>query len=324
MIDQISGGSTRAERFESSILTENSEKKRIAKTLLNNIGILTGGMILFAVIVVVTTDVKINSLRDLADLGLDFFILMFLSYSMYINCSDSGMRIGLQSNTYSEAYTSYEKLKKQVIGTGIQGRLGEFCHDWIERELKQSRTSVLAVVGITFEEYEEKYVGMDWLKVIRLEELSWAQRRAILRANAIKPVHLTPDMMMKRGRGGRRRAPLGTSPETKKGLMFGAKFVSTMFIMMAMSLIVLEAVQEPTWEVFVACILKLVSVSINGFNGYKFGYENIVLDTVNYMDDQADLLGQAVAYCEAHPGKAGSHGEKQNIISDQVGAGACT
>ena len=47
--------------------------------------------------------------------------------------------------------------------------------------------------------------------------------------------------------------------------------------------------------------LKLLAVVMNGFTGYKFGYENIVFDTVNYMDDQTDLMNQAMQYFDAHP-----------------------
>lgn len=68
-----------------------------------------------------------------------------------------------------------------------------------------------------------------------------------------------------------------------------------------MSIIVLEAVVEPTWVLIATCCLKLMAVVINGFNGYKFGYENIVFDTVNYMSDQTDLMTQAVQYVEGHP-----------------------
>lgn len=320
MIEQIR--SERSERFESTILNANSEKKRIVRSLLNNVGIVTGGFILLAVIAVVTTDVQIKSLRDLADLGVDFFLLMFLSYSMYVNCSDSGMRAGLNTTTYSDAFIGYEKIKRKVIDGNMHGMLGDFCRDWIANELKQSRTSIMAVVGISYETYMEKYVGMDWKDVLHLE-LSWAQRMAILRANATKPVHLTPDMLMKRGRGGKRRAPLGMSPEAKKSLAFGSKFIYTLFVMLGLSLIAFEAVQDPTWEVFVACFIKLVSVSTNGFSGYKFGYENIVFDTVNYMDDQADLLGQAVAYCDERR-KEGKNGAEHYSGADKVRAGACS
>ena len=48
-------------------------------------------------------------------------------------------------------------------------------------------------------------------------------------------------------------------------------------------------------------LLKLCPVILNGFTGYKFGYENIVYDTVNYMSDQIDLMHQFKQYIEDNP-----------------------
>ena len=79
------------------------------------------------------------------------------------------------------------------------------------------------------------------------------------------------------------------------------KFGSTFLISLVMSIIVLDMVVEPTWVIFASCMLKLLAVVMNGFTGYKFGYENIVFDTVNYMDDQTDLMNQAMQYFDAHP-----------------------
>jgi hypothetical protein len=40
---------------------------------------------------------------------------------------------------------------------------------------------------------------------------------------------------------------------------------------------------------------------MNATLGYKFGYENIVVDTVEYMESQTDLLRQSIEYCESTP-----------------------
>lgn len=301
MIEQIGQNRSSATDFEQTMLSEHAKKKKLAKGFLNNAGIFVGVLLMFAVIVVVTTDIRLTSFEEIAALGLDFFLLLFVSYSMYVNCSDSGMRAGLQSETYTGGLKAFETLKKHIIDTKMQARLGEFCCHYITEELRNSRTTVLAIVGFSYEEYMEKYVGKDTETIQKDKTLSKAQKKAIIKANGIEPVKLTPEMIMKRGRGSSRRAPLGTTPETKKGINFGTKFVSTFIISLAMSIIVLEAVVEPTWVLIATCCLKLMAVVINGFNGYKFGYENIVFDTVNYMSDQTDLMTQAVQYVEGHP-----------------------
>ena len=45
-----------------------------------------------------------------------------------------------------------------------------------------------------------------------------------------------------------------------------------------------------------AAILLLAMVILSGFSGYKMGYENITVDTVNYVSDQTDLLHQFEQY----------------------------
>ena len=40
---------------------------------------------------------------------------------------------------------------------------------------------------------------------------------------------------------------------------------------------------------------------LNGFAGYKFGYENIVYDTVDYVNDQIDLMHRFKQYIEDNP-----------------------
>ena len=217
---------------------------------------------------------------------------------MYINCSDSGMRTGLASKLYTDALTTFETYKKSIVDRKLQARLPEFCRHFVDEELRNSRLEILAVVGISYEHYLKEYISLSEEDVDARADLSKPQRDAIKKANKVKPIKLTPEMIMKRGRGSARRAPLGITPETKKGINFGVKFFNTFVTSFFISIIVLEAVIAPTWTLIASCVFKLLAIVINGFNGYKFGYENIVIDTVNYMEDQEDLMRQAVDYIE--------------------------
>ena len=256
---------------------------------------------MFAVIVIVTTDISLTSFEQVAALGLDFFLLLFCSYSMYINCSDSGMRAGLAHKGYIDTLAVFEEHKKTIVERRMQVRLPEFCRHYIEEELKNSRMDVLVIVGLSYDIYKEKYMSMDKEKVKALTELSEVQKEAVIKANAITPVKLTPEMIMKRGRGSYRTSPLGVKPETKKMLNFGGKFLTTFLVSLMMVIMVFDVVIEPTWAIVASCVLKLLAVVMNGFGGYKFGYENIVFDTVNYINDQTDLMRQAIQYIEDTP-----------------------
>jgi hypothetical protein len=104
---------------------------------------------------------------------------------------------------------------------------------------------------------------------------------------------------MKRGRGSKRREPLGLKPETIRFIKYGIKFASTLLTTLIMSAMVVNAVASSDWSVFSLYMVKLLSIIMNGFTGYKFGYENIAIDTVSYIDDQVDLLRQAITYASS-------------------------
>lgn len=276
------------------------QKKKLIRGLLNNTGIFISIFIIFVVIVVYTTDIKLTSVFDWTSLGLSFFVLLLCAFSMYVNCSDSGLRAGRASETYKSAKQKYDELKQKIMDNNAQGKLPEFCRNYIENELKSTRTGILTEVGIDYEEYLKSYVGEDKAALKKCSNLSKAQVKAIRIANKVKPIKLTPEMILKRGRGAVQRKPLGIQPEKKRGIDYGIKFVKSTLTSILLAIIGLDVIVSPSWAMFAACMLKLFPVVINGFMGYKSGYENIVVDTVNYINDQTDLMRRFIHYAAQH------------------------
>ena len=291
-------------------------KKKIMRRILNNTGIFVGIFIIFVVIVVSTTDIKLLSLFDWTALGLSFFVLLFCAFSMYVNCFDSGMKGGKASETYIKEKEAYEQVRKEVVEKKMHGRLLEFCRHYIEEELRNTRSAALTESGIDFEDYQSKYVGKDKASLEALNTLSITQITAIMNANAIKPIVLTPEMILKCGRGTLARRPLGMQPEKKRGFEYAVKFVKTCVTSVLLAVITLEATVQPSWAMFGICLLKLLPVVLNGFMGYKDGYENIVVDTVNYMQDQTSLMNQLIRYCEDYPTPKSLSEPKTEVIAE--------
>ena len=276
-------------------------KKKILRGAMNYAGTAVGTFIIFVAIVVSTTDISIMTAFDWAVLGLSFFVFMFCAYAMYINGSGNGIRAARKSETYLSAKKQYDDLKNEVITRKMQGRLPEFCRYYIEEELRNTRNSLLTEVGIDFAVYQERYVGKDKTELEQLTILSKSQVEAIVSANNIKPIKLTPEMILKRGRGSLHRNPLGIEPSKKRRIGYVWKFASTFAVAVLMVGITLNPKPDLTWGTFAECILKLFPIVLNGFTGYKSGYENIVVDTVNYMNDQSDLMRQLIHYVEENP-----------------------
>lgn len=284
-----------------AIQKSNSVKRRVTKSIMNSTGMIVGFFLLFVVVVVFTTDINISSFEVIAQLGLTFFILFFCSYSMYINFVDSGLRAGRQTEAYLAALGAYDELKHKVVESQLQSRLCEFCRHFVDVELKTTRNNILTEVGVPYELYASEFVGKDKATLQKDKRLSKTQIDAIVKANSTKPITLTPEMIMKRGRGSSGRSPLGQKPETKRRITYGVKFITTFVTSVLTGVIVLDVIADPTWATFAECLMKILPVVLNGFFGYKMGYENITIDTVHYVNDQSDLLQQFRQYVAEFP-----------------------
>lgn len=299
-------------------ITENSIEKverfknNATKNFINNKGFFVGLILMFIVIVVYTTNVTFNSEFSLVNFGLSSFILLFCSYSMYINCADSGIRAGRNNKLYNDTNDKYNSTKNKIIQSKKQIRLPEFCKHYIYNELINIRENILTEVGITYKTYKDNYLGKDKATINSDTNLSKIQKKTIIYANKINPIDLSANMIMQKARSNNKRKPLGESPKTKRERAYIIKFIITTITALFTVLIVLDAITNPSWETFAELCLKLLLIVFNGFTGYKMGYENITIDTVNYMNDQIDLMEQFEQYCEENPE------EKKQEIAQKV------
>ena len=136
-------------------------QRKVTRNILNNAGTIVGIFIIFVVIVVFTTDIKLTGAMKWAELSLVFFILLFCSFSMYVNYASNGTRAGKNSETFINSYTNYDTTKKKIVENKYQTRLPEFCRYYIKEELTNARNAILSEVGIDFDTYLKEYIGKD-------------------------------------------------------------------------------------------------------------------------------------------------------------------
>lgn len=276
-------------------------KKRVTKSILSYAGTFISLLLIFIAIAVLTTEVNLTSAVEVVELGLTLFILIFCAYSMYVNLANSGEKAAKSGKAYIDTETKYDSTKKIIKDEKMQSRGSEFCNYWSREELKNTRCQFLDEVGIDFDVYMKSYVGKTKEELEQIKELSNAQIDAIVAANNIKAIKLTTDMFFKRGRGASGRKPLGIKPKTKKTISYIVKLITTILTMSITGVIALELIVNPTWATFAEVCLKILPIILNGIMGYKMGYENIAVDTVNYMLDQIDLMEEFIQYVRLNP-----------------------
>lgn len=268
-------------------------KTEFKKSFLGSAGIIVGIFLTAVVILMTMADVRITTIEDFADLAKNFFLLLFVSYQIYVNFADSGKRAGLKTEDYRNSKDEYSRLRNEVIDNGLQALLPEFCAEYIERELIHTRTVIVANIGMGYKEFIP-YLKLGKEGVRKDKVLSKAQKRAIIKAIEVKPIKLTPDMIMHGEKVG--RSPLGLSPKEKRFWNYLFKLLSSMLMCLFFGVLAFEFVREPTWETAIFIITRLVPVILNAVSGYVFGYENIIFDTVGYMNNQSALIEEFKKY----------------------------
>lgn len=278
------------------------ERKKLSQYILGNARTLIIVFILFSVIVFTTTDISRVTISDIGVLGLDFFLLLFSSYAMYICCFDGGTSAGLVTDVYKDSVKRFAALKEKVLENSRYCRLNEFCAYYIAEDLKKARMHHLLAASIDYSEYLKKYVKLSKNELKECEELTELQRKAINKANRVRQIRFNPDMMTSDHSNNMfARFALTITPRMQKNITFSTKFVKMSAVALGVTLISFKIIVEPSWMVFAEVCTKLFTVVFNGFNGRNTGYTNIVVSTVNYTTAQSDLMHQAIQYIDAHP-----------------------
>ena len=272
-----------------------TERKRVSQYIFTNTRPFLIAFILFTVIVVMTTDIKLVTISSLTSLGLEFFIILFCSYGMYICCTDGGVKEGYATDRYKDAVSKYEQLKAQIQDTCLV-KMNDFCAHYVLEELKRTRMQYLSVACITYDVYLEKYAKLGKEDINALTDLTSLQKKLVKKANKVRPIKLTPEMILSQGKSWHSRSALSATPGTMKGIALTVKIFKMSFISICMPLIALDMIMEPSWIVFAEVCLKLFTVVLNGFDGHKDGYNNVAVYTVNFLTAQSGLMREALLF----------------------------
>lgn len=263
------------------------EKK---SNIIEKAGWVMAAVTLFSVVIVMTSNIKLVTISTIAELSLAVFVLIFLSYSMYGNMYQNGTIAAQRLDEYTNTLKAYLAIRDDVKNKTLHKDLAQFCKEYVAAELKAQREMVLEAGNVTWAEYQ-KY--KDYSKEALLKtNMSKRKIKAIIDANWIVPIKLTPEMLYRVGGRGVRTRPLGTAPSTRRTIDFSVSFARTTITSLCMCFIAFELFADPSWQMVCAVVIKLLTVSLNGFLGYRRGYDNIAVDTINYTEDQIDLLEQ--------------------------------
>lgn len=276
-------------RAESTFESFENAKKRLAKGVMSNASLILGICIIIVAVTVLVTDIKLTSFADPAAIGLTFFVIFFASYLMYINTSGAGSRAGLETEVYAKSQKRHEELRQEIISRKAIGKLPEFCRNYVDNELKNTRMDILARVGMEYDLFEKEYLGMTKMDIMK-SDLSEYERSAVIKANSIEPIKLNSDMIFQSNNGNQNRSPLGVRPVLVKIFNYSTRLLQSFSFAAIPTIVVLQMMGDFSFTAFSTAMLKIFPIIAHAFYGYEFGYKYITVHVVNFMNAQSDIM----------------------------------
>ena len=265
--------------------------KKAKAAAIENAGFTIAIIIVLVVIAVTMMDIKFVSITEIKDFSMEAFVLLFMGNAMYGNMYHSGGVAAKKLDKYKQVMLRYSALKDEIKEDGFMKRLRAFCKDFVDNELKSCKVEVLEKADVTWAEYQ-RYKNLS-KKELRRRKLSDVKIKAILAANWIAPIKLDANMLYREGgTGGFRYSAMGRDPKKQARADKSLNFAKSLFTMGGMCFIGAELFADPSWATACVVVTKVFAVIWSGYRGYIHGYNNIAVTTVNYTEDQIDLLEQ--------------------------------
>ena len=273
------------ERQRSPLLGE-----KIITSVVERSGYVIAAAILLVVILVMTTDIRFITAQSVADFSATFFVLMFCSYGMYMNMYRNGMISGERLKEYKDVCKRYDEVRDKIKSADVYKRLADFCREYVDNDRRARIEEALSFSGVSYDEFlRYQHLGRAALKA---EGLCDTQIRRIRSAKRIRPIKLTPAMLYKQGKGATRFKALHTPPSERRKRDSIFKFITNALSYGMTGFIAFEMFSDPSFKTLCTVAFKLLMIGYTGYSGYVRGYDNIVTDTVLYINDQIDLLEQ--------------------------------
>lgn len=265
---------------------------KIRAPMIEKAGFVMAAVIILVVIVVMTTDIKFVPISTIKDFSIEAFLLLFLCNAMYGNMYQTGGLQARKLEKYRETMKTYARIKDEIKEHGLMKRLRVFCKEFVDNELKNQRLEILERADVTWAEYQ-RYRNMSKKALRYQKKLSDVKIKAILDANWVVPIKLSADMLYREGgTGGFRYSALRSDPKINARLDKLWNAVKSGATTIGMCFLGMELFVDPSWKTMCIVAAKVLTVALNGYNGYIRGYNNIAVTALNFTEDQIDLLEQ--------------------------------
>ena len=203
------------------------------------------------------------------------------------------------TDEYKNARREYDETKAIIYKKGIASKVSGFCLRYVEEDLKNYRTSILANACIEYGTYVDKYMNKS-LKDLMKMKLSRREMECILKANRASGIKISSDVLLS-GTGGRarRRGGLGISGTARQNIDFAFNMASRFLTAFLTGSVAVSVIIEPSWQTVAQWGIRMLPVVWSALVAYNSGVKNVLETAVPYLSRKTELLKIFISWAEA-------------------------
>lgn len=270
----------------------NRKQKMLKKSIGENMASI--GCILVVILFVgyIWTDMKIDvfSERMLCDALVSVVSFILVEDLM----SRNGIKCGKLYDEYIKIHAAYVELRERVISAGVT-LLEKFCDDTVDAEYDAYLTRKCKSLHMTREEYEE----MSRLTKKELKRYPKWKRVAVGVLNQIKPIELTPDVLLTDGTGEKnehRGISIGAQEYVKRSTRGWFNLTLTVVTCAFSASIAFFANAGASWGLVMYTLLKLALLCYRMCKGFSAGSRAYNTFEVKHLQDKMTYMHLYLEY----------------------------
>lgn len=232
----------------------------------------------------VVTDFSITALTNITAEVIIYIISIWI---IYILSQRNGCRDGKHTDIYVSTMKAYFSVREKTYC--MMDKLSTWCRGYVLNDLKKRKTEVLVPNDVPYEDYTGKYKGKS-SRVLRRLGLIRLQIKAVKEADRIKPYRLTASRLLTSHevdtKNNHARHPSEVAAkDTVYHLVRYA--VMGMFIV---NITYSASTSTDTQSAIIDMLIRVISLVLALYAGYKSGYYNQSVVAVNYTAEQTEML----------------------------------
>lgn len=279
-----------------------TRRNRTFADILDGVTITTVILIIIAVAMLYLTNISVDMNMSWKDFGYEAVILYIFTVTINLLSRSVAKRRGRETPKHIEAYEEVERLESCIIDRGLKGLEREYCRNWEEEELKESRIKVLGLARLDINDFENTYLKYSSKELKEHKDelnLTDYQIKYINKARKIKRLKYDERYLSANFKEGRRTSPTGEINTAKYERVRTIKYLITAFMGVCVSAsLALDIISNPTFGTVVMCIIKIVTILISAMSGIIGGYKlTSEMETSEYQKKAAEQKN-FIKWCE--------------------------